>query len=257
MTRDWIRRLATALVSLFLIIIVEPFAHVNVEELNVLTRLLATLPDFSSFLDSSFFWFCFGLSIGIAAALWVMKIVPDKRLAFPPPLDPLLLEFNESTEGCRVPSTLTPDNENVILFRAIIKNPNNQDVGVRAYLVAIMKQDMAGNFVQCGYSENLLLTFAGEGPTGPGTFAIIHNMVPKFLGILVVGPQFGLKMSTENFFWPYASTHVFEQPGVYKIRVALLDVSHIGNAQTFEFILQWPGSAKWDETHLSLARKTA
>lgn len=141
----------------------EPFAHVNVEELarehhwnNILTRLLAALPDFSVFLDSSFFWFFFGVSSGFAAGLWVLHIVPDKQAAFPPKLDPVLLKFNESVEACRVASTLNLNDEDAILFRAIIKNPNNQDVGIRAYLVDIKKHDMAGTFVPCGYSENLL-----------------------------------------------------------------------------------------------------
>jgi hypothetical protein len=176
MTRDWIRRLATLLVSLFVIIIVEPFAHVNVEELarehhwdNVLTKFLAALPDFSSVLDSSFFWCFFGISIGIASALWVLQIIPDKRRVFPPTPDPLLLEFDEAIEGCRLSSTFDHESDNAILFRARVRNPSNQDIGVRAYLVGITKQVMAGNFVACGYSDNLLLTFAGEGH-GPGSF---------------------------------------------------------------------------------------
>ena len=181
--RDWIRRLATLLATtIFPIVLVEPFVHVNVETVarehhwdNILTKLLGVLPDLNFLLDSMFFWFFFGASIGTAGALWVVKIIPDKRLPFPQKLDPPLLEFDESIEGCRLPSTLSPNNEATILFRAIIKNPNNQDVGVRAYLVGITKQDMAGNFVPCGYSENLLLAFAGEGPVGSGTLAWVRG----------------------------------------------------------------------------------
>jgi hypothetical protein len=252
MTRDWIRRLASLLTTIFLIIIVEPFAHVNVEQLarehhwdNVLIRVLAALPDLSSFLDSSFFWFCFGGSVGVAVSLWVVKIGSDKaapslRVA------PLVLEFSESTEGCRLP---VPD-EDKIVFRAVIKNPNDQDVGARAYLVGITKQDMAGNFGACGFSDKLLLTFAGEGASGPKSFSVIHKHVPKFLDILWVGATTGVKMATEDFFWPNPSAHVFENAGVFRITVTL--VAHTGDAGTFDFILQWPG--QWDQSHLSLAQ---
>jgi hypothetical protein len=65
--RDWIRRLATFLVTVFSVVIVEPFIHVNIETLakehhwdNELTKLLSSLPDLSAFLDSGVFWFFFG-----------------------------------------------------------------------------------------------------------------------------------------------------------------------------------------------------
>jgi hypothetical protein len=138
-------------------------------------------------------------SIGVAGALWVVKIVPDKRAPFfPPKLDPLLLEFDESTEGCRLSLPLSPDNEQVIFFRAIVINPNNQDVGAQAYLVEITKRDMAGNFVPCGFADNLLLTFAVESNplAGPPSFSVIHNRVSKFLDILFVGERSGVKMAT-------------------------------------------------------------
>ena len=258
--RDWIRRIATWLaVTVFPLLILVPFAHVNIEYLarehhwdNILTRLLAELPDFSWLLDSSFFWFFFGTSIGTAAALWVVKVVPDRRPLYPPKLEPLILEFHEATEGCRLSLSFSDPNEQVILFRAVIKNPNNQDVGTRAYVVGITKRDMAGNFVPCGFADNLLLTFAVETDplVGPSSFSVIHNHVPKFLQILLVGERSGVKMATSGLFWPDASAQVFEQPGVYRINVML--VTHTGDAEMSEFILQWSG--KWDDTHLSLGK---
>ena len=93
---------------------------------------------------------------------------------------------------------LSPDNEQVIFFRAIVINPNNQDVGAQAYLVEITKRDMAGNFVPCGFADNLLLTFAVESNplAGPPSFSVIHNRVSKFLDILFVGERSGVKMAT-------------------------------------------------------------
>jgi hypothetical protein len=69
----------------------------------------------------------------------------------------------------------------LFVFAQLSKNPNNQDVGARAYLTSITKRDMADKFVACGFSDNLLLTFANESAAGPSNFSVVHEHVPKFL----------------------------------------------------------------------------
>src|ERR1700730_2648858 len=86
MLRQLIRWIATSLVSLGMIVAVEPFVHVNVEHLakqrhwdEFLAKWWSEVPDLSPLLEARGFWFCFGTSLGVALALWIVRLFPERR----------------------------------------------------------------------------------------------------------------------------------------------------------------------------------
>jgi hypothetical protein len=86
MLRQLIRWIATSFVSLGMLVAVEPVIHVNVEHLakerhwdEFLANWLPEVPDLSPLLETRWFWFCFGVSVGIALALWVVRLFPERR----------------------------------------------------------------------------------------------------------------------------------------------------------------------------------
>jgi hypothetical protein len=85
--RRLFRDAATALFGVFMAIIVEPLIHVNVEDWarehgydKFLSWATSAVPDFSPWLETRWFWFAFGVSAGIALALWIVRLTPDRPL---------------------------------------------------------------------------------------------------------------------------------------------------------------------------------
>jgi hypothetical protein len=100
MLRQLIRWIATSLVSLGMIVAVEPVVHVNVEHLakqrhwdEFLAKWWPEVPDLSPLLEARWFWLCFGSSLGVALALWIVRLFPERRL-----------EANVTASGTVLPS---------------------------------------------------------------------------------------------------------------------------------------------------------
>src|SRR6266446_1924609 len=112
MLRQLIRWIATSLVSLCMLVAVEPVIHVNVEHLakerhwdEFLAKWWPEVPDLSPLIETRWFWFCFGVSVGIALALWVVRLFPERRpgadmaasVASPVETEPLTLAITDVT----------------------------------------------------------------------------------------------------------------------------------------------------------------
>jgi hypothetical protein len=71
---------ATATVAGALVLLFEENGRKFLEDRHwneFLTRWAAAMPDLSEIIDTHWFWFLFGLSIGLAGALWVVRIFPE------------------------------------------------------------------------------------------------------------------------------------------------------------------------------------
>jgi hypothetical protein len=98
-----IRWAATTFAGLFLVTIVEENIRRLAEEKHwdrLLTSGIGAMPDASYFTKSKWFWFAFGLATGVAFALWIGRVFPERKTKkmTPPSLKDTQFLFNSAIE---------------------------------------------------------------------------------------------------------------------------------------------------------------
>ena len=235
-----IRWAATGISGVCLAIFIEENLRHLIEEHHwneVLTSAGSTLPQFSKLWVAWWFWFLFGISLGAAGTLWILRLFPGSRRSS------LIVEFDEGIPGCRVETQF--QGQRAIFYRAKVTNFRRRPVAVTANLIGIKKKNMNGEFTSTTYVDSLPLVWSLEG-SDHEVAGQLATEIPKYLDILFTTENNSIHMATKNVLWPNSAKGLFDSPGVFLLEIAF---SGPGIKERLMLLLQWTGD--WRTTTLA------